>query len=63
MKGYQCLFDTYRAAIKFVDLKTVYRHEMHFGLIDVMVNAIYRCFFLSLKIQTLRSWRDFKRRK
>ncbi len=45
MKGYQCLFDTYRAAIKFVDLKTVYRHEMHFGLIDVMVNAIYRCFF------------------
>ena len=45
MKGYQCLFDTYRAAIKFVDLKTVYRHEMNFGLIDVMVNAIYRCFF------------------
>ena len=62
MKGYQCLFDTYRAAIKFVDLKTVYRHEMNFGFIDVMVNAIYRC-FLSLKIQTLRSWRDFKREK
>ncbi len=35
-----CKYYTYRAAIKFVDLKTVYRHGMNFGLTDVMVNAI-----------------------
>ena len=65
MKGYQCLFDTYRAAIKFVDLKIVYIHGMEVWS--------YRCngnetllftdvFFIS-QVTDIKKWRDFNRKK
>ena len=57
LKGYQCLFDTYRAAIKFVDLKIVYIHGMEVWSYRCNGNEtlLFTDVFLSLKLQTLRS--------